>query len=178
MLHGNGMYFYDLGAAGWFGQPSSPNASAALWSGIMSGYKSFFAALNRTGSDETPTMSSRSSDTALYTRESDARLTLNSIESRVGVVSKSDQPASLNAEVAIFVDDTSAATWISVNDGGFINDLMAQPTLSIPSSGAPARMFLVSDLLVEGVDWSPYECPSLFMPALTLQNGGSTTSCK
>ena len=36
----------NVGAAGWFGRPDSPNESAALWNGISSGYTSFFEALS------------------------------------------------------------------------------------------------------------------------------------
>eukprot|EP01006_Ploeotia_vitrea_P054688 TRINITY_DN67918_c1_g1_i1.p1 TRINITY_DN67918_c1_g1~~TRINITY_DN67918_c1_g1_i1.p1 ORF type:complete len:665 (+),score=30.96 TRINITY_DN67918_c1_g1_i1:84-1997(+) len=38
-LHSDGLYFFDLGQAGWFGQPSHPRETALLWGNVTATLK-------------------------------------------------------------------------------------------------------------------------------------------
>lgn len=140
-LHGNGAYFYDLGCQGWFGNPTFPNVSSSLWAGISSAVSPFFSIL---GSAESKLSELRSDNTA-------------------DVIVQASTP-SLHAEIAIFVDDQSAATWISLLDGGTSTDLVQLPPIFISASGAPARVFLMSDLLSDTADWSAFKFCVLLNP--------------
>ena len=35
LMHGNANYYYDLGAAGWFGRPDDVSSTDAIWRGIQ-----------------------------------------------------------------------------------------------------------------------------------------------
>lgn len=63
-----------------------------------------------------------------------------------------DSTVVLSPEIAVFVDDTSAAVPISIlpTNALFLNSLIATPPLYIGSVGAPMRTFLLSDLLLDG----------------------------
>lgn len=67
----------------------------------------------------------------------------------------------LKPEVAVFVDDVSAATRTVFDDGSdFLAALMHYPPIIIGSIGAPTRVFVLSDLLLPDsdtpVDWSGF----------------------
>jgi hypothetical protein len=182
MLHGNGAYFYDLGCQGWFGRPAAPNVTAALWSGIKSAFAPFYAvlkddamAVNRAGSAE----SSAAHGSARPSRK------------RSQSINGEDTPVTmphtirLNPEIAVFVDDLSATTWISLNDGGITTALVQEPPIFLSASGCPVRLFLLSDLLVPTADWThfklvvflnPFVMPPSIAEAIAakLENGNRT----
>jgi hypothetical protein len=69
------------------------------------------------------------------------------------------KPASNRAEIAIFVDETSAAALtpaLSSASDSFQKALWYYPGFYLAASGAPVRMFLLSDLVHTATDWSSY----------------------
>jgi hypothetical protein len=64
----------------------------------------------------------------------------------------------LRPEIAIFVDEDSAAVRTVFDDGApFLTALIRLPPQYLAASGAPVRIFLLSDLLLPDVDWEPYK---------------------
>ena len=60
----------------------------------------------------------------------------------------------LHPDVAIFVNVASAAVRTAFDDGaGFLSALIRDPPQHLAASGAPVRIFLLSDLLLPDVDW-------------------------
>jgi hypothetical protein len=63
----------------------------------------------------------------------------------------------LKPQVAVFVDDVSAATRTVFDDGAdFLSSLMHYPPIIIGSIGAPTRVFVLSDLLLPDFDSSEF----------------------
>jgi hypothetical protein len=70
------------------------------------------------------------------------------------------QPPPLHPEIAILVDDISAATRTILDPqhvAPFDTLLIRDPAIYIASIGAPTRTFLLSDLLLDHHDWSVYK---------------------
>lgn len=132
LLRGNSLYFYDLATEGWFGRPDRVAETDKLWAGI----KSALAALSGAASS----VASMVSDSAV-----------NSAGSVTTTV------VDLKPEVAVFVDDVSAATRTVFDDGSdFLGTLLHYPPIIIGSIGAPTRVFVLSDLLLPDYDWSGF----------------------
>jgi hypothetical protein len=63
----------------------------------------------------------------------------------------------LQSQVAVFVDDVSAATRTVFDEGSpFLSSLLRSPSIYLASIGAPTRVFLLSDLLLPSYDWRKY----------------------
>jgi hypothetical protein len=130
LMHGNAMYLYDLGAAGWFGRADMKPESDIIWGGIS-------RALS-----------------AIYGSDTRQQLSLSDGDGDTLVL-----PPLLQPEIAVFVSDVSETTRTINGDnmGALLQEMLHIPPSIIASVGAPARMFVLSDLLTPGVDWSSFK---------------------
>jgi hypothetical protein len=153
LMHGNAMYLYDLGAAGWFGRADMKPESDVIWGGIS-------RALS-----------------AIYGSGSDTRQQLSLSD---GDGDTLDSSPLLQPEIAVFVSDVSETTRTINGDnmGTLLQEMLHIPPSIIASVGAPARMFVLSDLLTPGVDWSMFKF-CIFLNAFVIpQNLSSAIDTK
>lgn len=106
LMRGNSLYFYDLATEGWFGRPDRLAETDQVWAGIKSALRAVHGTSSSGSNLPVPdTNPAGASTTAI---------------------------ADLKPEVAVFVDDVSAATRTVFDDGAdFLSTLMHYPPIII-----------------------------------------------
>ena len=140
LMRGNTLYFYDLATKGWFGRPgvSAAAETDSIWDGITTALKGLDYPEHQ--------QHGRVVQEAQHDDDDDDD------DDDAGM-----QYGNLHPEVAVFVDDVSAATRTVFDEGSeFLESLMKNSAITISSIGAPARLFVLSDLLLPNFDWSRY----------------------
>ena len=169
-LHGVGTYLYDMNAQGWWGQPSRPAESRALWSVVAQarqytkdrmGWPPHTLAEQRlradkrtvVGTDVLPEPSSTNASSNVLARARPAAGRPVRVHAQWPTLHVS---ATARIQVALIIDDASPA-YFGTQGGpipwgdpgnGFSSALHYWPSHALARLGAPFRTYLIRDLLL------------------------------
>lgn len=150
LMHGHGIYFYDLNNQGYFGRPKQPKVTSEIWSGVSSAVQVWTGEINEYATHGPADSVAGVDTTAAHVPDGNS----------VGV-------GALVPEIAVFSDERSVARRLLIPAadlpmhsnpayGAFDGMLLGDVLPVIAGTGAAVRAFQLTDLLLPGLDWTHF----------------------